>query len=87
MGTAVRQDVRVKNKLPAGASIVVEVDKNDDTWVPIALSEAEALTDGYLDSRFTEDPWTAATGGRVKLTLNGTPGARPVLSDLRSYSI
>lgn len=87
MGTAIRQDVRLKTKLPTGSVMTVEVDKNDDVWTAVSFSEAEALPDGRLDQLFTEDPFTAATGGRLKITLTGTPAARPAVADLRSYSI
>lgn len=87
MGTAVRQDVRVKTKLPTGSSLTVEIDKGDNVWSEVTLAETEALANGDIDRRYTEDPWTAALGGRVKLTLTGTPASRPALFDLRSFSI
>jgi len=87
MGTAIRQDIRLKTNIPNGATLTVEIDKHDDTWVSVALAESEILTNGDIDRRYTEDPWTAALGGRVKITLTGTPAARPAVSDLRAYSI
>ena len=87
MGTDVRQDIRLKTAIPGGAGLTVEVDAGDDDWIAAPQEEAEQLSDGSLDRRFTIDPWTAATGGRVRITLTGTPAARPAVSDLRAYSI
>lgn len=87
MGTAVRQDVRLKTKLPTGSTCVVKLDKKDDNFTNAPLAETEILQNGDQDRRYTIDPWTAATGGRVEITLTGTPSARPAVSDLRAYSI
>jgi hypothetical protein len=87
MGTAVRQDCRLKTKLPVGSSLTVDFDKADDTWVNGPLAETQILQNGDQDRRYTKTSWTAPTGGRVKITITGTPAARPALSDLRAYSI
>ena len=87
MGTDVRQDIRLKTDVPNGATLTVEIDAGDDDWTAAPLEDSEQLTDGGLDQRFTVNPWTAATGGRVRITLTGTPAARPAVSDLRGYSM
>ncbi len=87
MGTAVRQDVRLKSRIPAGSTLLVDVDEGDDNWQALTLMETEILTNGDYDRRYTIDPFTAASGGRVRIRLTGTPAARPSVSDLRAFSI
>lgn len=87
MGTAVQQDARIKTRIPTGAGLTVEVDAGDDNWQAMTMQDAEALADGSLDRLYRKAGWTAADGGRIRLTMTGTPAARPVLADLRSFSI
>ena len=87
MGTAVQQDVRIKTRIPTGAGISLAVDAADDDWQAMTLISTEVLADGSQDRLYRKTGWTAADGGRVKITLTGTPAARPAATDLRSFSI
>lgn len=87
MGQMVTQFARIKTDLPAGSALKVEIDKADDALVELAVLESETLNDGTFDRLYRQEAWDAPNGGRVKLTLTGTPAARPVLWDLRSYSM
>ncbi|WP_282046302.1 DUF4815 domain-containing protein [Roseibium album] len=71
--------------LPAGASITVEMDKSDDTWVPLSIIKTLDRGGGWQEPVFQVAPHDATTGGRVRITLNGNPGARPLIAELRAY--
>lgn len=85
MGTSVTQHIRLKTRLPAGATLAVEIDAADDNWQAATLIESEALPDGSQDRLYQRPAWTADQG-RVRLSLTGAPNARPSLGDLRSFA-
>ena len=86
MGASIRMSTFVKTKLPAGSTLTVEVDANDGAWVTVAQFAATVLGDGWTEREYRKTPYTA-TQGRLRLTLTGTPAARPVLSDFRAISV
>lgn len=86
MGTAIRMSTFLKTFLPAGSTLTVEVDAADDNWVAVAQFAATALNGGWFEREYRKTPYTAVDG-RIRLTLAGTPAARPVLSDFRAVSI
>jgi hypothetical protein len=86
MGSAIRMSAFLKSRLPAGSTLTVEIDAGDDDWEAVAQFSSTALNDGWTEREFRKTPYTATTG-RLRLTLTGTPAARPVLSDMRAVSI
>lgn len=86
MGAAIRMSAFVKSRLPAGSTLTVEIDAADDSWETVAQFAATVLDQGWVEREFRKTPYTA-TQGRLRLTLTGTPAARPVLSDMRAVSI
>lgn len=87
MGDPVTQDIRMKTRLPVGSTLTVEVDLGDDGWTTVPFQSAEVIADGSQERQYRLTDWEAPEGGRVKLTLTGTPAARPALADLRAFSI
>lgn len=86
MGAAIRMSAFLKTFLPAGSTLTVEVDAADDNWVAVAQFAATALNGGWFEREYRKTPYTA-TEGRIRLTLAGSPAARPILSDFRAVSI
>jgi hypothetical protein len=85
MGTAIRLATTLKTKLPAGSSLAVAVDAADSDWDTVTASGSEALNDGWSETSYVQNPHTAVQG-RVRLTLAGTPAARPSVADLRAVA-
>lgn len=86
MGSAIRMSAFVKSKLPAGSALTVEIDAANDVWTAVTQFAQTILDDGWVEREFRRTPYTA-TVGRLRLTLSGTPAARPVLADFRAVSI
>jgi hypothetical protein len=86
MGAAIRMSAFLKSRLPAGSTLTVEIDKADDDWTAVSQHASTVLNDGWTEREYRQTPYTA-TEGRLRLTLTGTPAARPVLSDMRAVSI
>jgi len=73
--------------LPPGSSVTVEMDKSDGNWVPLSVVESSDLGGGWQEPLYEIAPHDATAGGRLKITLNGGPGARPSIADIRAYGI
>lgn len=86
MGSAIRMSAFLKSKLPAGSGLTVEIDAADNSWSAVTQFAQTILDGGWIEREFRRTPYTA-TVGRLRLTLSGTPAARPVLSDFRAVSI
>ena len=86
MGSAIRMSAFLKSQLPAGSTLTVEIDAADDDWDTVAQHASTVLDGGWIEREFRVDPYTADQG-RLRITLTGTPAARPVLSDMRAVSI
>jgi hypothetical protein len=86
MGTAIRMSSFIDTVLPAGSGLTVEVDNGSGVWTPVAQYAAVVQPDGSVDREYRADPYTAAQG-RLRLTLTGTPAARPTISALRAVAI
>ena len=83
-----RVSVTFEGYIPSAASVVVEVQKGDGTWQTVAQTSSASIGDGWADYNHTVASFTA--GGlttRVRLTLNGTPAARPFVRQLRAVVI
>jgi hypothetical protein len=85
MGSAIRFATTLKTKLPAGSSLVVEVDAAGDNWQVLTASVSAPLNDGWIERTYLRNPHTAIEG-RVRLSLAGSPAARPSLGDLRAVA-
>jgi hypothetical protein len=70
---------------PAGSTVSAFVDAGDDNWQPLAQESARALGGGWTEPKLALAGFSAPNGGRVKITLNGTPAARPSIARLRAY--
>lgn len=86
MGTAVRVATNMATKLPAGSTLKVEHDANNGVWTEATFAAQSLLDEGWIEREYTKNPYTAVEG-RLRLTLTGTPAARPSLADLRSWSV
>jgi hypothetical protein len=86
MGTAIRLSAFLKLWLPAGSDVTVQFDKADDTWVSASIQNTDVLDNGWLEREYRLSSFTAVVG-RIKVTLSGTPAARPSVQDLRAVSI
>ncbi|MDP2358637.1 MAG: DUF4815 domain-containing protein [Beijerinckiaceae bacterium] len=86
MGSAIRMSAFYKAMLPAGSTIAVEIDAADDDWSSVTVHATEALNEGFVEREHRVTPYTAEIG-RLRITLTGTPAARPLLADLRAVSI
>ncbi|OKP66775.1 DUF4815 domain-containing protein [Ensifer adhaerens] len=67
--------------LPAGASVKVEVGMPGD-YLVTSVASATQLGDGRIEQTYRRTPY-APQDARTRITLSGTPAARPELSALR----
>ncbi len=82
LGTAVKLTSYFKAKLPTGATVNMQYDKADDNWQALPLIATEQLSDAGWVEQKREATGISATQGRIKITITGGPGARPMLGDL-----
>lgn len=81
-GTAVKLTAYLKAALPFGSTLTVEYDKADDNWLALPLITTEALADPAWVEQKRSAASITATQGRIKITINGGPSARPRIGDL-----
>lgn len=86
-GADVRLDVIASTKLPVGSSLTVEADALDDDWEAVSQTLATPIDLGFIERTYSDASFAAPLGGRIKLTLTGTPAARPSVADLRAFTI
>lgn len=86
LGSAIRMSAFMKTFLPSGSSVTVEIDKADDNWTSVSQYAATVLNDGWTEREYRVTPYTADQG-RLRITLAGTPAARPQLTDMRAVAI
>lgn len=87
MGADVRLDAIMSTKLPVGSSLTLEADAGDDNWQAVALATSSPIDGGFIERTYSRPSHAAADGGRLKLTLTGSPAARPTVADFRTFSI
>lgn len=85
-GTAVDFLAFLKTRLPSGSTLKVEIDKADDDWTEVDLAATEPIEGGWTEQEWRLEDWTAYQG-RVRLTLTGSPAARPAVADLRTATM
>jgi len=86
MGTGVRVATNLATKLPAGSTLKIEHDATDNNWVEATFGAQSLLDEGWIEREYSKNPYSAALG-RIRLTLTGSPAARPSVADLRSWSV
>ncbi|MEC9247313.1 MAG: DUF4815 domain-containing protein [Pseudomonadota bacterium] len=67
--------------LPTGSTVTVEIGEPGD-FVPASVSNARPLGDGVVEQTYQRTPY-APQDAKTRITLTGTPAARPYLSGLR----
>lgn len=79
MGADITLKAYVETRLPVGSTLAVEYDLMDENWMPVPLDLTTPLQQaGWNEQKFIASHITAPEG-RLRLTLTGTPAARPVL--------
>jgi hypothetical protein len=86
MGTAIRVTNYFKGFIPSGSSLTVEIDAADDNWQAVPQVSISALDGGWTDRKHQKDPFTAIQG-RLRMTINGSPAARPKIADYTAVVI
>lgn len=87
MGASAEVTVILSALLPVGSDLTVEVDAADDNWSAMALQNATVIDRGFVEREYRISSHAAANGGRIRITMTGTPEARPSIADLRAFSI
>lgn len=85
-GTNVRLDAVMKTILPSGSTLTVEADMGDGEWEELTQVSSAPLADGSFERTFREADHDGPSA-RLRLTLTGTPAARPYVSDLRAFTL
>lgn len=87
MGASVTVRAIFQSLIPAGASVSVDVDAGNGVWQSMTLGTTGVLGGGWTEPRYSRTGHSAANGGRVRLTITGSPSARPAIGRLRAYSL
>jgi len=86
MGSSIRMSAFYKAFLPTGSTATIDVDAADDSWGAVSVHQTTVLDQGQIEREHRVTPYTA-TVGRLRMTITGTPAARPRISDFRAVSI
>lgn len=86
MGSAVKVAALFASMIPAGATVSVDCDSGNGSWQALSAVSSGTLGGGWSEPKYEKASFTAATG-RIRLTLNGGPGARVQAARLRAYSV
>ncbi|RWG45571.1 MAG: hypothetical protein E5X15_23030 [Mesorhizobium sp.] len=87
MGTGVDILSYLKTKIPTGATIVMHADAANDVWTAVPQVTQTPLQDaGWVERKYSLAGFTANPVGRLRITSNGTPAARPMAYDFRAIS-
>lgn len=81
---AARVSTTIETFLPSGSTIKVEIGEPDG-WIVENVSAATPLGDGVIEQRYERTPY-AELDARTRITLTGTPAARPYVQNLRMVS-
>lgn len=72
--------------VPSGSSLTAEVEDNGGgTYTALPSPTPKELGDGWYEYEYQLAGHTAIPQSRLKLTLNGTPAARPVVKNVRLW--
>lgn len=87
MGTGIDLIAWLKTYIPTGASIALEVDDGAGNWSAVTQTAQTILAEaGWIERRYAKSGHNANPVGRLRLTLAGTPAARPMGYDFRAIS-
>lgn len=87
IGTGVDLIGWLKTYIPTGAAISLDVDDGAGNWSAVSQTQQSPLQDpGWIERRYAKAGHNADPTGRVRLTLAGTPAARPMAYDFRVVS-
>lgn len=87
MGTGIDLIAWLKTYIPTGSSITVEVDDGAGNWSTVTQTAQTILQEsGWIERRYAKSSHNANPVGRLRLTLTGTPAARPMGYDIRAIS-
>jgi len=87
MGTAIKLLSYLKTKIPTGATIAMDVDPANDVWTPVPQIVQTPLQEaGWVERKYSITGFNANPVGRIRITLTGTPAARPMAYDFRAIS-
>ena len=87
LGSPAKLLSRIRGKIPAGATIAVDYETNTPgVYAALTTLGTEALKEGFTEYKYQKNPFTQTTS-RMRVTLTGSPAARPVASDFRAYTI
>ncbi|WP_189562330.1 hypothetical protein, partial [Mesorhizobium sp. M2A.F.Ca.ET.037.01.1.1] len=77
----------LKTKIPTGATIAMHGDAANDAWSAMAQVTQTPLQDaGWVERKYNVLNFNANPVGRIRITLTGTPAARPMAYDFRAIS-
>jgi len=77
----------IKRFTPAGSSIAMSVDKADGLFEPMSAVSSRPLGQNWIEATHQKQEHNAPHGGRIRITLQGTPAARPSVAELRAYPL
>lgn len=87
MGTAVKILARLKTRIPTGSAINLDVDAAGGAWAAMTQTAQAPLTEaGWIERKYEKAGHNANPVGRLRISLSGTPSARPLAYDLRAIS-
>lgn len=87
MGTNIKILSYLKTRVPTGSTIKMHVDAADNNWMPVEQISQSLLSEpGWLERKYSRQSHNANPVGRVRITLEGTPAARPMGYDFRAIS-
>lgn len=84
-GAGVTVKVALEAYLPSGATLAIEYKGIDggDVWAAVPFVSSSPLDNGWVEMNYAVTPVTEDMV-RVRITLNGTPAARPQVANLRT---
>lgn len=87
MGSNVSILTYLKTRIPTGATLTVDVDAANDTWVSAGqIAQTPLQEAGWIERKYSKTAHNANPVGRVRISVTGTPAARPQAYDFRSIS-
>ncbi|MEI9428738.1 DUF4815 domain-containing protein [Mesorhizobium sp. Cs1299R1N3] len=87
MGTGIDILSYLKTKIPTGATIAMDVDPANDVWTAVPQTVQTPLQEaGWVERKYSVTGFNANPVGRIRITLTGTPAARPMAYDFRAIS-
>lgn len=85
-GSAVEVSALFAALLPAGSGAAVEVRTEGSAWQATTLDSTSVLGSGWVEPKYKR-PGVTGLQGQIRVSLTGSPAARPSIARLRAYSI